>query len=64
MNNALNDYILAIIALEADKVKAGGCPVFLAKNQEEQERMSLLLARILGGMVHDLENGVFFIVRH
>ncbi|MEA1961942.1 MAG: hypothetical protein U9N81_11860 [Bacillota bacterium] len=64
MDNGLKDFILAIVTQEIDKVHGGGCPVFVANSSEQQERMSLLLARILGGNVHDLENGVFFIVRH
>jgi len=57
-------YILAIVTVNGELVKGGGCPVFLARDQEDQERISLYLARILGGVVHDLENGVYFICRH
>ncbi len=64
INTGLNDYILAIITCEKDKIRGGGCPVFLAKGQEEMEHISLLLARVLGGVVHDLENGVCFVVKH
>jgi len=64
MNTGISNYILAIITLDANKVKPGGCPVFIVQNQEELERTSILLSRILGGIVHDLENGVYFICRH
>lgn len=64
MDTSLKEAILAIVTSNPDKVSGGGCPVFLAQNQEEMEKTSLLLARILGGMVHDLENDVFIIVRH
>lgn len=64
MNTGLNEYILAIITCEKDKIKGGGCPVFLAQGQEEMEHISLLLARVLGGVVHDLENGVYFVCKH
>lgn len=64
MNAGLKEYILAIVVLDANKVRAGGCPVILAENQEEQKKVSLVLARILGGVVHDLENGVYFICKH
>lgn len=63
MGTALEHYILAVIATDLDKVR-GSCPLFLASNSEEQQRISLLLARILGGVVHDLENGVYIIVKH
>jgi hypothetical protein len=64
MNTGLNEYILAIVTCEKDRVISGGCPVFLASGQEEMEHISLLLARILGGIVHDLENGIYFICKH
>jgi hypothetical protein len=55
--------ILAAVCVEPNKV-GGGCPVFFAADLEEQQRTSLLLARIMGGIVHDLENGVYIIVKH
>ncbi len=64
MDTGLSEYILAIVTCDMNKVKGGGCPVFLATEQQEQERISLYLARILGGVVHDLENGVYFICKH
>lgn len=63
MDIKLEDYILAAVSSDPDKVK-GNCPLFVAGDAAEQERISLLLARILGGVVHDLENGVYVIVRH
>lgn len=58
--------ILATIALNEAKGKfmGGGVPVFLVENKEEQEKLALLLSRILKGMVHDLENGIYIIIRH
>lgn len=64
MDTGLKDCILAIIVRDAKKVYGGGCPVFTADSCEQQERLCLLLARILGGNVHDLENDVFIIVKH
>lgn len=64
MDTGITDYILAIVTLDASKVISGGCPVFMAYDQEEQEKISILLSRILGGIAHDLENGVYFICRH
>jgi hypothetical protein len=60
---ALTECILAAVCLQPNKV-GGACPVFIAASQEEQQKTSLLLARILGGVVHDLENEVFIIVKH
>ena len=64
MDNSISNFILAIVTTDAKKVLPGGCPVILVADQEEQEKTSLLLARILGGIVHDLENGLYFICRH
>jgi len=64
MEVALQESILAIVTLDKDKVLAGGAPVFLAKDEDEQQQLSLYLSRILKGMAHDLENGVMIIVKH
>jgi len=64
MDTGIVGLILAIVTTKPELVGGGGCPIFLAANQKEQERLSLYLARILGGVVHDLENGVYFICRH
>ena len=47
----------------ADKVH-GNVAVFIADDEIEQQRTAMLLARIMRGMSHDLENGVMIIVRH
>lgn len=64
MNSSIRGFILAVICKDASKVHSGGCPIFLVNDDSEQNRVALLLARILGGVVHDLENDVFIIVRH
>jgi len=61
---SINNYLLGIVTINEDKVICGGCPVFKAADKEEMEQTSLLLARITGGTVHDLENGVYIIVKH
>ena len=60
---SLTKCILAAVCQQRDKV-GGACPVFFAADPEEQRQTSLLLARISGGVVHDLENGVYIIVKH
>ena len=63
---SLNNIIIAIVVLtdEKNKVGGGGAPIFYAANKSEQEKISMLLARITLAMVHDLENGVKLIVKH
>ncbi|HEX3011854.1 MAG TPA: hypothetical protein VHQ70_07435 [Syntrophomonadaceae bacterium] len=64
MDIEIKDYLLAIITINLENVSGGGCPIFLAKDEEEQQKLGIYLARILGGIVHDLENGVYLIVKH
>lgn len=64
MDIEIKDYLLAIITINPESVSGGGCPVFIAKDEEQQQKISLLLSRILGGIPHDLENGVYLIVKH
>ncbi|MFW6389953.1 MAG: capping complex subunit for YIEGIA [Halanaerobiales bacterium] len=57
--------ILAIITLFDKKEKvAGGAPIFYADNKQEMEEISMLLARLTLGMVHDLGNGINIIIKH
>ena len=62
---SVNDTILAAVTTDyyADKVQ-GSVAVFIAEDEIEQQRTAMLLARIMKGMSHDLENGVYIIVRH
>jgi len=55
--------ILAVITMDKNKV-TGAVPIFIADSEEEKEKTALFLAKTLDAMVHDLENGVYFIVRH
>jgi len=64
MSITLEKYILAIVTINKEQLISGGAPVFLAKNQEEQQRTAFLLEKILDGIAHDLENGTMIIVRH
>jgi hypothetical protein len=61
----MNDTILAAVTTDeyADKVQ-GSVAVFIADDETEQQRTAMLLARIMRGMSHDLENGVMIVVRH
>lgn len=62
---SLTGTILAVVALRDAITKvSGGTPVFVAETKEEQEKIALILGKILKGMVHDLENGIYFVTRH
>ncbi len=64
METSLKEFILAIVTLDANKVQGCGCPVFIVQDSGEQQKLTLSLARILGGNVHDLENGILIICKH
>jgi len=55
--------IVAVVTLRQD-LGAGGVPVFPVSSDEERERVARLLAKILQGTIHDLEDGSYVIVRH
>lgn len=61
---SISKYILAVITLDAALVGSGGAPVFIARDRGEQDRIATYLARITEGVVHDLENGVYILVKH
>ncbi len=57
--------ILAVVVLEEAKDKVGGgLPIFIVDTKEAQEKIALILSRILKAMAHDLENGVYILTRH
>ncbi|HHT42655.1 MAG TPA: hypothetical protein GX014_04560 [Firmicutes bacterium] len=55
--------ILAVVALDKTQV-GGGAPIFFAHDEEEQHEVALLIAKVLGAAVHDLQNGVLVVVQH
>lgn len=65
MDTSIRKAILAVITLDSSLVAAGGgAPVFYARDQKEQDRIATYLARVTEGVVHDLENGVYILVKH
>ncbi|NLY39583.1 MAG: hypothetical protein GX044_09840 [Firmicutes bacterium] len=64
MKQSLTKFILAIITQDPGLVAGGGAPVFIARDRNEQDRIALYLARVTEGVVHDLENGVYVLVKH
>jgi hypothetical protein len=64
MEIQLTKQIIAIVTLDKEKVYAGSAPIFVAENEEEQQRIAMYITRITFGMVHDLGNGILIIVKH
>ncbi|KJS22523.1 MAG: hypothetical protein VR72_05645 [Clostridiaceae bacterium BRH_c20a] len=63
MEIAIKEQILAVVTEYPEKVQ-GNFGIFITKNDQETQHLALLLSRILKAMVHDLENGVYIIVKH
>ncbi|MCT4606430.1 MAG: hypothetical protein N4A64_10070 [Marinisporobacter sp.] len=64
MDFGIKENIIAIITTDRSMVSTTTVPVFYAKTEEQKERLALLVSKITMGMVHDLENGAYVIVRH
>ncbi|MGI6703081.1 MAG: capping complex subunit for YIEGIA [Clostridia bacterium] len=64
MDTAIREAILAIVTTDRERVIHSSAPVFYAEDEEQRERVALLLSKVTSGMVHDLENGCLIIVKH
>lgn len=64
MDIGLKDSILAIVTMNKDKVASSSVPVFYVDNHKNQEELALLISKVTMGMVHDLGEGVYVIVKH
>ncbi len=59
-----SEEIVAVVTADKEKVMSGGAPIFLVSGAEEREKVSSYLSHILNAQIHDLENGVYILVRH
>ncbi|WP_066640051.1 capping complex subunit for YIEGIA [Desulfolucanica intricata] len=59
----IDNVILAVVTTDKNKV-SGGAPIFYAENDREKEKIAMYLSKATMGMVHDLENGCYIIIRH
>ncbi|SCX87703.1 capping complex subunit for YIEGIA [Alkaliphilus peptidifermentans] len=64
MDIGIKENIVAIVTINKDIVSSSSAPIFYAENEEQRERVALLIAKTTRGMVHDLEIGTYIIVRH
>lgn len=64
MDIGIKEYIIAVVTTNPEKISSGGVPVFYAKDEEERKKVALYIAKTTLGMVHDLDNGCYIIVRH
>lgn len=55
--------ILAIVT-RAQDVVSGSVPIFVAKDDDEMQKLARYISKVLNAVTHDLENGTYIIVRH
>ncbi|HHT27516.1 MAG TPA: hypothetical protein GXZ82_09755 [Firmicutes bacterium] len=55
--------IVAAITMHTQKVE-GGVPIFYVKDKEELVKVATYIAKATLGMVHDLDNGTYIVVKH
>ncbi|AOT68445.1 capping complex subunit for YIEGIA [Geosporobacter ferrireducens] len=64
MDFGIKDNVIAIIAREENALSAATVPVFYAKTEQQQETIAFYLSKVTTGMVHDLGNGCYVVVKH
>jgi len=64
MEIGIKDFIIAIITTNRDFVDSSTAPLFIAENEEDKERIALLVSKTTMGMVHDIGHGTYIIVKH
>ncbi|KQX68775.1 MULTISPECIES: capping complex subunit for YIEGIA [unclassified Paenibacillus] len=55
--------ILAVVTLTKERI-GGGAPIFVVDKEDELERVSFTLEKILDANAHDLKNGTMILVKH
>ena len=60
---SLEKTILAVITTDRNRV-GGGVPIFYADHRDELEIIGTHLEVILDAMVHELDEGLFIVVKH
>lgn len=56
--------ILAVVTTSKENVAGGGCPIFIAADGEDIQRIIYLLENILDGMAHEVDEQTYVVVRH
>ncbi|WP_129596401.1 capping complex subunit for YIEGIA [Anaerophilus nitritogenes] len=64
MDFGIKENIVAIVTTDKNMISTTTVPVFYANSEEQKEKTALLVSKITMGMVHDLENGSYVIVKH
>lgn len=64
MEYGLKEFIIAVITTNKGFVESGAAPVFIVNNEEEKEKVALLVSKTTMGMVHDIGHETYIIVKH
>lgn len=64
MNVGITDYTLAIITTDKNMQNIGGCPLFYADDNDDLQSKAMLMAKSVGGMVHEMAKGTLIVVKH
>ncbi len=60
----ITEYALAVVTTNKEMKYGGGCPIFYAEDNTELQKKSMLMAKSVGGMVHQIEQNTLIIVKH
>lgn len=63
MSTTLAKYILAVCTTEKDSVGGSG-PIFYCQSEEEMQKVSLYLEKIMDAMAHEIRPGTMILVKH
>ncbi|KRF12182.1 hypothetical protein M5X11_07130 [Paenibacillus alginolyticus] len=55
--------ILAIVTLTKERI-GGGAPIFVVDKEDDLQKVSFSLEKILDANAHDLKNGTMILVKH
>lgn len=55
--------IVAIVTLTKERI-GGGAPIFVVDKEDELQKVSFSLEKILDANAHDLKNGTMILVKH
>ncbi len=63
MDVGIKDQILAIVTTNKN-MASNTIPIFYVEKKEELDNKSLLISKCMMGMVHDVGNNTYIIVKH
>ncbi|SHJ13539.1 hypothetical protein SAMN02745975_01356 [Geosporobacter subterraneus DSM 17957] len=64
MDFGIKDNVIAVITRDEKAVSVATVPTFYAKTEQQQEAIAFYLSKVTTGMVHDLGNGCYVVVKH